>query len=80
MGFHPVEVWQFWHGIFRLPCGLCVTELACACPVVVPPEGRNMTANTRFTTIVETTWPHPQRGFDSTTDDAFHNSCGIKQS
>src|SRR6266576_738431 len=26
MGFHPTEVWQFWQGILRLPCGLRETD------------------------------------------------------
>ena len=26
MGFHPTDVWQFWQGILRLPCGLRETD------------------------------------------------------
>jgi hypothetical protein len=26
MGFHPTEVWQFWQGMLRLPCGLRETD------------------------------------------------------
>lgn len=35
MGFQPTEVWQFWQGMLRLPCGLRETE-----PLVWPAAWR----------------------------------------
>jgi hypothetical protein len=26
MGFQPTDVWQFWQGMLRLPCGLRETD------------------------------------------------------
>src|ERR1700745_1562769 len=52
MGFHAVDVWQFWQGMLRLPCGLRVPEGACANALPAVAENANIkTANNLRTSL-----------------------------
>lgn len=68
IGFQPSTVWQFWQGIFRLPCGLRELAEESSCPPAAA-AGNIRTQMTKLTRIVETNFP-TSIGFDRNSDDA----------
>jgi hypothetical protein len=48
IGFHALAVWQFWHGVLKFPCGLCVPADSCALPEI--PEAATANSTTSLKT------------------------------
>ena len=52
MGFQPTEVWQFWHGMLRLPCGL--RETLCPFAWLYPEIAMPQTIHNRAHAVTHT--------------------------